>query len=241
MNSNIIEIDLLGLAIGFLPVIPVIYILYRWGINTRHTLYALTRMLGQLLIVGYFLAYIFNSSSLLVVAVILMVMLFSSSWIALGTIGDYRKKLLANTFIAISIGGGIVLLIVIVGIIRPSPYYQPQYVIPLAGMIFANAMNSVSLAGERIVSEMKRGETYMASRVIALQAALIPVTNSLLAVGLVSLPGMMTGQILSGVSPLIAARYQIMVMCMIYASAGISTAIFLWRSRSPLEKISTAK
>ena len=61
----------------------------------------------------------------------------------------------------------------------------------------------------------------------AYHAAMIPVINSLFAVGLVSLPGMMTGQILSGVSPLIAARYQIMVMCMIFASAGISTAVFL--------------
>ena len=62
---------------------------------------------------------------------------------------------------------------------------------------------------------------------IALRTALIPIINSLLAVGLVSLPGMMTGQILSGVSPLIAVRYQIMVMCMIFGSAGITSAIFL--------------
>jgi putative ABC transport system permease protein len=57
--------------------------------------------------------------------------------------------------------------------------------------------------------------------------SIVPITNSLFAVGLVSLPGMMTGQILSGVSPLIAARYQIMVMCMIYGSAGISSCCFL--------------
>jgi putative ABC transport system permease protein len=63
---------------------------------------------------------------------------------------------------------------------------------------------------------------------------MIPVVNSLLAVGLVSLPGMMTGQILSGVSPLIAVRYQIMVMCMIMASSGISTAVFLMLCRHKL-------
>ena len=238
MNSNIIEIDLFGLAIAFLPVLPVLYILYRWGMNTGHAVYSLTRMLGQLLIVGYFLAYIFQSSNLLIVSIILMIMLFSSSWIALGSISEHRKILLSNAFFSISIGGGVVLAIVVLGIIKPSPFYQPQYVIPLAGMIFANAMNSVSLAGERIVSEMKRGETYVTARVIALQAALIPVTNSLLAVGLVSLPGMMTGQILSGVSPLVAARYQIVVMCMVYASAGLSAAIFVWRSKKHLESIS---
>ena len=99
--------------------------------------------------------------------------------------------------------------------------------IPLAGMIFANSMNSISLAGERLEAEINRNIAYDQARIIALQASLIPITNSLFAVGLVSLPGMMTGQILSGVSPFIAARYQIMVMCMMFGSAGISTAIFL--------------
>jgi putative ABC transport system permease protein len=99
--------------------------------------------------------------------------------------------------------------------------------IPLAGMIFANAMNSVSLAGERLEAEITRSSSYEEARNIALKASLIPITNSLFAVGLVSIPGMMTGQILSGVSPLIAARYQIMVMCMVFAAAGISSTIFL--------------
>jgi putative ABC transport system permease protein len=62
----------------------------------------------------------------------------------------------------------------------------------------------------------------------ALQAGLIPLLNSLLAVGLVSLPGMMTGQILSGIEPLIAARYQIVVMAMLFGSSGISAACYLW-------------
>ena len=65
------------------------------------------------------------------------------------------------------------------------------------------------------------------ARNIAFRASLIPITNSLFAVGLVSIPGMMTGQILSGISPLIAARYQIMVMCMVFGAAGISSACFL--------------
>ena len=99
-------------------------------------------------------------------------------------------------------------------------------------MIFANAMNSVSIALERLDAEIERDVPYDKARVIALRASLIPITNSLFAVGLVSLPGMMTGQILSGVSPFIAARYQIMVMCMIFGSAGISSACFLALVRS---------
>jgi len=66
------------------------------------------------------------------------------------------------------------------------------------------------------------------------RASLIPITNSLFAVGLVSIPGMMTGQILSGVSPIIAVRYQIMVMCMVFSAAGISSACFLTLVKSDI-------
>jgi putative ABC transport system permease protein len=88
-------------------------------------------------------------------------------------------------------------------------------------------MNAISLAGERLSAEMSRGVEYEEARKTALRASLIPITNSLFAVGLVSIPGMMTGQILSGISPFIAARYQMVVMCMAFGSAGICSAVFL--------------
>lgn len=98
-------------------------------------------------------------------------------------------------------------------------------------------MTSISLAADRFYAEMARENEYTRARNIALQSSLIPVINSLFAVGLVSLPGMMTGQILSGTSPLIAVRYQIMVMCMIFGSAGISSALFLSLLKIPSEKV----
>ena len=104
-------------------------------------------------------------------------------------------------------------------------WFEPHIVVPLAGMIFANVMNTVSLAAERF--EAERDSDLAEARRIALDAALIPQINGLLAVGLVSLPGMMTGQILSGVDPLVAVRYQIMVMCMIFGSAGLGAAFYL--------------
>jgi len=88
-------------------------------------------------------------------------------------------------------------------------------------------MNAVSIASERLFVESQRQNDLKAIRATVLQAALIPITNSLFAVGIVSLPGMMTGQILSGTSPLIAVRYQIMVMCMVFGSSGISSAVYL--------------
>ena len=117
-------------------------------------------------------------------------------------------------------------------ILQLDPWYTPRFIIPLAGMIFSSAMNGVSLASERMQAEINRGINYSDAERIAFNASLIPVLNSLFAVGLVSLPGMMTGQILSGVSPLISVRYQIMVMCMIFSSVGLSSFIFLFLTRS---------
>ncbi len=125
------------------------------------------------------------------------------------------------------IGGFFTLLLVVYGVLHLDPWYQPKFIIPLAGMIFANAMNAVSIAAERFESEKSRGESYQGARATAYKAALIPLINALFAVGLVSLPGMMTGQILSGVDPLIAVRYQMMVMLMILGGAGISVAAYL--------------
>jgi putative ABC transport system permease protein len=106
-------------------------------------------------------------------------------------------------------------------------FFEPRFVVPLAGMVFANAMNTVSLAAERFEAERGRGVEYGEARRVALEAALIPQVNALLAVGIVSLPGMMTGQILSGVDPMVAVRYQIMVMCMTFGSAGLGAASYL--------------
>ena len=169
----------------------------------------------------------FEATNFWPVILVLAVMLISSSWISMRTMKIDKKKLLGKSLAAIFIGGVPVLILITQGVLGLNPWYLPSYMIPLAGMIFANAMNSISLAGERLESEVSRGELYEKARVIALNAALIPITNSLLAVGLVSLPGMMTGQILSGVEPFIAASYQIMVMCMIFGSTGISVTVFL--------------
>lgn len=227
MSNSIQTIPFTNLALAFIPVIAVIAIIWKWELGYKRSLYAIFRMLIQLLLIGYFLAFIFASNSSLIVIAVLAVMLFTSSWIALHTKRIPRRILYLKSFWSISLGGGIILLLITQGVLNLQPWYLPSRVIPLAGMIFANAMNSVSLAVERLEAEIDRNVSYERARIIAFRASLIPIINSLFAVGLVSLPGMMTGQILSGVSPFIAARYQIMVMCMIFGSAGISSAFFL--------------
>ncbi len=225
--NNIETIPLSNLAYTLIPVLTVIIIFIKWKLNTVNTIYAISRMLVQLLLVGYFLNVIFASASAQITLFILMIMLLFSSWIALGSVKQNRKQLLGKAALSLLVASGFTLSIIIVGVLELTPWYQPRYIIPLGGMILANAMNSVSLAAERFQSELENNNDRTRARNIAFNAAMIPTINALLAVGLVSLPGMMTGQILSGVSPFIAARYQIMVMCMIFASSGISAACFL--------------
>lgn len=236
MENSVHTISLFNLSLAFLPVLVVLFIFYKWRLNTGTAIYAFARMIAQLLLVGYFLAYLFGANNMWLIIAILAVMIAASSWIALRTVQIKRVSLLISTLIAVIAGGGTTLALISQGVLALSPWYQPSYLIPLAGMIFAASMNSISLAAERLASELDNAHEFTQARNIAFQASLIPNINSLFAVGLVSLPGMMTGQILAGVSPLIASRYQIMVMCMIFAAAGISTAIFLVLTRKKFIK-----
>ena len=236
MENPVITLSLVQLSLAFIPVGITLLVLFRWSLGTGNAIYALSRMLVQLLLIGYVLAWIFEADQGLLIILVLAIMLLASSWIALRTIPEHRWQLLWASLIGLTIGGGLTLVLITQVVLQMEPWYLPRYMVPLAGMVFANGMTAVSLAGERLYAELGHGEAWEDARVTAFQAAMIPVINALFAVGLVSLPGMMTGQILSGVSPLIAARYQIMVMCMIFASAGMSTAIFLSLIRGKLAR-----
>ena len=153
-------------------------------------------------------------------------MVIVSSFIVLRNVAKKTVSSYYKIFLAIMIGGSINLYLVIEFILEITPFYDPKFVIPIAGMLYANSMDGISLAVERFEKEIKQN-SYDIAKKIAFKAAMIPRINAFLAVGLVALPGMMTGQILSGIDPLIAVRYQIVVMAMIFSSAGISVILYL--------------
>ena len=223
----ITTIPLANLLLGFLPVILLIVIMKLWGLNALQPIYANVRMLIQLLLIGYVLTYIFETNQPIVVFFVVLFMILVSSWIALRPLEERGIKAFLIVVTSLAISGLAVLFLISQLIVDLPRWFEPSFVIPIAGMIFANSMNTVSLAGERFTTEQQRGKTYEEARKIALETAMIPQINALLAVGLVSLPGMMTGQILSGIEPLTAARYQIMVMCMIFSTAGLSAATYM--------------
>jgi putative ABC transport system permease protein len=235
MNGTLPTIPLASLLLAFLPSILLIGVMWRWSLGAREGLYANGRMLAQLLIVGYVLTTIFETDEPWAIAAVLVLMVAVAAWIALRPLASRSVRLYLVTLAALG-GIGLPMLALVTQLVLELPrFFEPRFVVPLAGMIFANAMNTVSLAAERFEAERSRGLGYVAARRVALDAALIPQVNALLAVGLVSLPGMMTGQILSGVEPLVAVRYQIMVMCMTFGSAGLAAALYLvWvRSAEP--------
>ena len=222
-------IPIINVALAFIPVLVVLIVMFRWSLAIGDSFVALGRMLIQLIVIGYALTWIFVLDSPLLVLALLSAMLLIASSIALRPVadsktqGDYGRALFS-----ISCGGGLTLAFITLFVLTLDPWYKANTMIPLAGMIFASSMNAVSVAAERLYMEIDHGSPPTIARNQAFKAGLIPIFNSLLAVGLGSLPGMMTGQILSGVSPLIAVRYQIVVMCMITGASGMSAALYLY-------------
>ena len=213
--------------LGFIPVIILIGIMYLWGLKISNSIYANFRMLIQLLLIGYVLTFIFETDEPIIITLVVLFMILMSAWIAMRPLKESGIYPFIVIFLSLALSGLAVLFLISQFIVDLPRWFEPSFVVPIAGMIFANSMNTVSLAGERFFIEKDRGEDYEGSRKIALETALIPQINALFAVGLVSLPGMMTGQILSGIEPLMAARYQIMVMCMIFSTAGLSAVTYM--------------
>jgi putative ABC transport system permease protein len=205
------------------------------------------RAVVQLVLVGYVLVYLFASPRWYLVLLAMLVMLLAATKTATDRQRASRGQLFAIVGAATLIGAGLTLAYVDAVVVGVTPWYDPRYAIPLFGMILSNAMNGAALAAERLASEMEARraevEAYLALGASperaaaeavrrALIAALIPAVNGLMVVGLVALPGMMTGQILAGASPLLAVRYQIVVAFMLAGGVAMTAVlVVLWYRR----------
>lgn len=221
------SISFLNLSFTLIPLLFVWYVYFKWTQDKKEIPYSILRMVIQLLLIGFFLLYLFENNDVLIGFIVLLFMAIVSSFITLRNTQDKSSQHYRDLFIAISVSSVMHLILIIVFVLEIHHFYEPRYVIPIAGMIFANTMNALSLCVERFEQESKR-EAFETARKIAFKASMIPQINSLLAVGLVAIPGMMTGQILSGIDPLIAVRYQIMIMAMVLSSAGVSIIVYFY-------------
>ncbi len=198
--------------------------------------WATVRAFVQLTLIGYILTYIFALNKLPIITMIILIMCFIASREATRRIKGTPFNAQLETFLSLSASSFIVGVIVVALIISPKPWYSAQVMIPIFGMLIGNSMNAVALSLERVYSEIHSNigqvEQLLALGATpweavrdyarkAITAGMMPTINSLSVVGLVSLPGMMTGQILAGMNPVSAVRYQFVVMVMIAAAVAI--------------------
>jgi putative ABC transport system permease protein len=207
----------------------------------RAFLHASVRTVVQLVLAGYLIEYVFNLGHWYFVLALLSCMSFVAAHEGAKRLSPKLRFPSGMVWVAIVVGTTVNTFVVTEMILKADPWWSPRYLIPLAGMIMGNALNSGSLAGERFASDL-RARTAEVETMLSLgfsskdavkeikrnavRSALIPTFNSMLTVGIVALPGMMTGQILGGASPATAVKYQIIVMFMI-SSTVLVTALIL--------------
>ncbi len=240
----------LGLASALVLVAIALSAWQRLGLGKRLVIGAI-RAVIQLTLIGYVLVWLFNANRWYFVLGVLLLMTLTATLAATPRQpggAPARPRLRSICFVSILIGSSLTLAYVAAVVVDVMPWYNPRYLIPLFGMIVGNAMNGAALAAERLQSEMEAGhaqiEAYLALGATPQQAsaeparratvaAMIPTINALAVVGVVSLPGMMTGQILAGSAPTLAVRYQLVVVFMLTAATALTaTGIVLWYRRT---------
>ncbi len=200
------------------------------------------RCVLQLGLIGYALGWIFAVDRPEMVVLIVGLMCLVAARTATRrtpNVSDFPSSL---AFVSLAASTYLVMVIVCALIIRADPWYTARIVIPISGMILGNGLTGIALSIDRLYSEVRarRGEveTLLALGASpwesvqdcvreAIRAGMTPTINSLMVVGIVSLPGMMTGQILAGVDPVEAVRYQIVVMLMITSAAAIGSMLLV--------------
>ena len=196
----------------------------------RRLLVAALRTVIQLTLLGLVLKWVFAQATPLAVLLILGFMTFVAGREAVARSRRRYRLVFLDTTLAMATSAVVIGFLVTQVIVGVKPWYHPQYVIPLLGMILGNSLNGVSLALDHFLEylETRREElelrlTFAASRTevlrpplrSAMRRGLIPIVNAMSVAGIVSLPGMMTGQILAGAPPMQAVAYQILIMFML--------------------------
>jgi len=201
---------------------------------------ATVRTFVQLLLLGFVLRWVFGVDSAWLVLGIILVMIAAAARSIVSRAPDAPRGILGSSFLSMVITGFSVTFIVTGLIIGVEPWYAPRYVIPIAGMVLGNSMNGIALALERTYSDMdsRAGEMLALTALGAspweaggnsaragIRAGMIPTINSMATVGIVFIPGMMTGQIIAGADPVAATGYQIVVMLMVSAATGVGSVL----------------
>ncbi|MDD3382821.1 MAG: iron export ABC transporter permease subunit FetB [Bacilli bacterium] len=241
---SVINLAYWQVALAYLFVLIVLFIIKSRGISReKELIIASVRMTVQLVIVGFLLAYILDNPNPFITFGVVLLM---TSFAIFTVFRKFKKQITVplkkTVALAIIFGSLPVLFYFLLVVIQVNPYYDPQYFIPITGMIVGNSMTGVSLAVNNLIKRFTINKTEIEEALIlgatpkqaskeivndAFDAAIMPTLNSMLGMGIIFLPGMMTGQILSGVVPTLAILYQIAIMLGILGGVSLTTYIFL--------------
>ncbi len=242
--NGVIDLTVFQVGLAYIFVLMVLIIVRILGIKReKELIIASIRMTLQLILVGYALVYIFDNPNPMITGLIILVM---EAFAVHTVLGKYKNKLSLpmKKVIAFSMSMGTLTCIVyfLLIVVRISPWYEPQYFIPIAGMLIGNSMTGISLGVKLLLDGMISQRALVEEALIlgatpqaatrsiirnTFDAAILPTMNSMLGMGIVFLPGMMTGQILSGTAPTTAIAYQIAIMLGILGAVALSVIILL--------------
>jgi putative ABC transport system permease protein len=204
----------------------------------RRLLVAAVRTVVQLLLVGLVLEWIFGLSRWWAVVLLMLAMATIAAVAAVRRSGHRHPGVWVDSLLSMWISSWVVTGLALGAIVGVEPWWRPQYAVPLMGMILGNTLTGISLGLDRLGGELlarrdqveallalgaTRWEAARGPVRTAVTTGMVPIVNSMMVVGLVSLPGMMTGQLLAGVSPIEAVKYQVVIMFLIAAGTTLGT------------------
>ena len=247
MTPEIVSIGLGQLAVGlvFILVAGITSLVHALKLE-RDLLVGTIRTFVQLFLLGYVLKFIFNLDNAALVLAVFGFMIFFAAWEIRSRVKEKQVSFFWPLFISMAISYVVVSYMVTAVLITVEPWWKPQYFIPIGGMVIGNSMNAIAIALERLLGELRKRRLEVEAMLClgadykeasndmfrnAMRAGMIPSINAMMGVGVVFIPGMMTGQILAGANPLQAVRYQIIVMIMLVGSTVIGTLLVVYLVR----------
>lgn len=241
-----IDIGLTNLLVLYLLLVIPLMILWQLRLKIiREIVISIVRMTVQLLFVGIYLKYIFEWNTIWVNGLWVLVMIAVANISVLNKAGLKLKPFFWASLLGISVGTVFMAGVFLFILVKPEPLYDAHYLIPLTGMLLGNCLRGNVLVFERFYSGIQKNETEFLSYLMmgatlkeavrpylrdAVNGALAPNIATMTTIGIVSLPGMMTGQILGGSIPLVAIKYQIAIMLGIFISLIVSSVMNIYLS-----------
>ncbi len=242
--ENVIDIEFFRMILAYLLIVIILIMVRLRGLNREKEIIISTiRMSLQLFLTGNILVHVFkNPSPIVTISIIFAMEIFAINNIYKRVKTNLSKDLKKIIALSMSVGTISSLLFFLLIIVNIKPWYNPRYFIPIAGMLIGNSMTGITLGVSKLVSSMNERSNLIESALMigatpkmackeivdeSVDFAILPTINSMIGMGIVFLPGMMSGQILSGISPITAIEYQIAIMLGIFFSVSLTVLLFV--------------